>query len=90
MAAHALQQSPGAEIPKDDGSRIVCGREDFSAGAAGQCRHVGCVACKHAHRVAVADGPHADHFVAAAGEDVGAVWVESDGVNVEVMADEHA
>ncbi len=48
------------------------------------------MACKHAHRVAVADGPHADHFVAAAGEDIGAVWVEGHGVDVEVVADEHA
>jgi hypothetical protein len=90
MAAHALQQSSGCQIPQEDGSLIVCGCKKFTVSAAGQGCDIAGVTSEHPHSVTGGDRPHADRMVGAASEDVGGIGVEADAVHVLVMADENA
>lgn len=90
MAAHALEDPPGGQIPEEDPAGVVGGGEDLAAGAAGQGCDARRVAGKHAHGLPVTDGPHADGAVGTRGEDVSAIGMESDDVDALLVAGEEA
>lgn len=92
MAAHALEEAAGREVPDEDFAAVVGGGEHFAVRGGGQGGDVARVACEHADRGAALDVPHADCAVgrAGAGEDVGGIGVPGCDVHVGVVAYEEA
>lgn len=90
VAAHAFEESAWSEVPDEDKTLVVGGREELAVIAAGQGADSASVAGEHAHGIAGGDGPHADGMVTASGEDVGAIGMEADVVDILVVTDEDA
>lgn len=87
MTTHAFTSAACFEGPEDDVTSVICGGERLSVGGAGYGCDVAGVAGKETQTVTTGDVPHADGAVARACEDIEVIRVESDAVDVVVMAD---
>lgn len=86
MATHALASTACFEGPEDDVAGVICGGERLSVGGARYSCDVAGVSGKEAQTITAGDMPHADCAVARACEDIEVIRVESDAVDVVVVA----
>lgn len=86
MSTHALAPSPSLEGPQDNVACVIGGCESPTVRRTGYGSYIACMACKEAQTVTTGDVPHAYRAVARASEDIKIVGVESDAVNVVVVA----
>lgn len=87
MTTHALAPAACFEGPKDDVAGVICRGERLSVGRARYSCDVAGVSGKEAQTVTAGDVPHTDCAVARACEDIEVIRVESNAVDVVVMAD---
>jgi hypothetical protein len=86
MSTHALPPSPSLKGPENDIAGVIGGCKGSAIGRTGYSSHITSVAGKEAQTITTSDVPHAYRAVTRASEDVKIVGVESNAVDVIVVA----